>query len=158
RCGRKGFDDPRAVRRQNHQLAGLSGRISTQKPRRGGALRRLCFFRRLCSDFFAHKVSGGLFAPSSSQFPAPPSKFFFVRGKRKTENADKENRVPLLLPHLSPRILRHSFASRAVESNAIPPKHLQTMLGHSSIQVTMDIYAEISDEALQNSMSAFDGI
>ncbi|MCD7902400.1 MAG: hypothetical protein LUF91_01240 [Oscillospiraceae bacterium] len=54
--------------------------------------------------------------------------------------------------------MRHSFASRAVESNAILPKHLQTMLGHSSIQVTMDIYAEISDEALQNSMSAFDGI
>ncbi|MCD8388916.1 MAG: tyrosine-type recombinase/integrase [Oscillospiraceae bacterium] len=64
----------------------------------------------------------------------------------------------MLFPHLSPHILRHSFASRAVESNAIPPKHLQTMLGHSSIQVTMDIYAEISDEALQNSMSAFDGI
>ncbi|MCD7902727.1 MAG: tyrosine-type recombinase/integrase, partial [Oscillospiraceae bacterium] len=78
--------------------------------------------------------------------------------KAETENADKENRPPLLLPHLSPHTLRHSFASRAVESNAIPPKHLQTMLGHSSIQVTMDIYAEISDEALQNSMSAFDGI
>ncbi|MCC8077072.1 MAG: tyrosine-type recombinase/integrase [Oscillospiraceae bacterium] len=78
--------------------------------------------------------------------------------KAEMENADKENRLSLLLPHLSPHILRHSFASRAVESNAIPPKHLQTMLGHSSIQVTMDIYAEISDEALQNSMSAFDGI
>ncbi|MCD7903461.1 MAG: tyrosine-type recombinase/integrase, partial [Oscillospiraceae bacterium] len=55
--------------------------------------------------------------------------------KAEMENADKENRLPLLLPHLSPHILRHSFASRAVESNAIPPKHLQTMLGHSSIQV-----------------------
>ncbi|MCC8155676.1 MAG: tyrosine-type recombinase/integrase [Oscillospiraceae bacterium] len=64
----------------------------------------------------------------------------------------------MLFPHLSPHTLRRSFASRAIESNAIPPKHLQTMLGHSSFQVTMDIYAEISDEALQNSMSAFDGI
>ncbi len=135
----------------------MSGRISTQKPDIGGAQCAAYVFRKLRSVFFARKVSANC-SPLIVAVLRVSVKILTRSEKAETENADKEKLAPLLLPHLSPHTLRHSFTSRAVESNAIPPKHLQTMLGHSSIQVTMDIYAEISDEALQNFMSAFDEI
>ncbi|MCD7853240.1 MAG: tyrosine-type recombinase/integrase, partial [Oscillospiraceae bacterium] len=68
----------------------------------------------------------------------------------------EEYRLPLLLPNISPHILRHTFASRVVESNIIPPKHLQTILGHSNIQITMNVYAGISDEVLKNFVTKFE--
>ena len=42
-------------------------------------------------------------------------------------------------------ILRHTFATRVLESG-INPKVLQKWLGHSSIKITMDIYSEIQSE------------
>ena len=38
--------------------------------------------------------------------------------------------------------LRHTYASLMAEAGA-PPKYVQEQLGHSSIQVTMDIYSHL---------------
>lgn len=38
--------------------------------------------------------------------------------------------------------LRHTYASRMAEAGA-PPKYVQKQLGHSSFQVTMDIYSHL---------------
>lgn len=39
--------------------------------------------------------------------------------------------------------LRHTFASESADQGA-PPKYVQSQLGHSSIQMTMDIYIPFS--------------
>lgn len=48
------------------------------------------------------------------------------------------------LPHISAHILRHSYATRAVE-HGMNYKALQSALGHSKIGVTMDTYAKPND-------------
>ena len=49
------------------------------------------------------------------------------------------------LPHISAHILRHSYAARAVE-NGVDYKALQESLGHTTIGVTMDVYAKPNDD------------
>ena len=41
--------------------------------------------------------------------------------------------------------LRHTYASELAEEGA-PPKYVQLQLGHSSIQVTMDIYSHLFEK------------
>lgn len=43
--------------------------------------------------------------------------------------------------------LRHSYATIAVKE-AVPPKILQTVLGHKSISTTMDIYTDVRKESI----------
>lgn len=46
---------------------------------------------------------------------------------------------------LSPHILRHTFATRCFE-RGIPPKIVQSYLGHSKVDITLDIYTHVSKE------------
>jgi site-specific recombinase XerD len=43
--------------------------------------------------------------------------------------------------------LRHSYATIAVKNN-VPPKILQTVLGHKNISTTMDIYTDVRKESI----------
>lgn len=52
---------------------------------------------------------------------------------------------------IHPHTLRHSFATRCFEAG-IQPKVVQTLLGHSSIQVTMDLYTHVSFEKCRKDM------
>ena len=46
---------------------------------------------------------------------------------------------------------RHTFATRAIE-NDMNPKTLQRILGHSSLQMTMNLYCHVSDDKLFDEM------
>ena len=63
--------------------------------------------------------------------------------KRIYENYNKVE--PLLLPHFSAHHLRHTFCTRLCE-NESNLKVIQSVMGHSDIQTTMDIYAECTQE------------
>jgi integrase len=63
---------------------------------------------------------------------------------REEVNAARENRKPLLLPHFSCHHLRHTFCSRLCE-NETNLKVIQSVMGHASIETTMDVYAEVTD-------------
>ncbi len=56
--------------------------------------------------------------------------------------AAKEHRDPELLPHISSHILRHTACTRMAESG-MNPKVLQYIMGHASIEVTMDVYTHL---------------
>ena len=43
--------------------------------------------------------------------------------------------------------LRHTFATRCIE-NGMQPKTLQKILGHSTINTTMNLYVHVTDEQL----------
>lgn len=53
--------------------------------------------------------------------------------------ARQEDRSPLLLPKISPHILRHTFCTRLCE-NERDLKVVQTVMGHKNIKTTMDVY------------------
>lgn len=68
-------------------------------------------------------------------------------------NAKKEHREPVIIPHFSCHHLRHTFCTRFCE-NETNVKVIQSIMGHASIETTMDIYAEVTEmtkkEALDN--------
>lgn len=55
---------------------------------------------------------------------------------------------------LSMHTLRHTFATRAIEQG-MQPKVLQTILGHSTLAITMDTYVHITDDEKENEMKKF---
>ncbi len=67
--------------------------------------------------------------------------------------AKKEKREPVIIPHFSCHHLRHTFCSRFCE-NETNVKVIQTIMGHASIETTMDIYADINDNKKIESMNA----
>ena len=61
--------------------------------------------------------------------------------KRRTGHSSETSETERM-PHLTPHILRHTFATRAIE-RGIPPKVVQELLGHSSITITLDLYTHV---------------
>lgn len=54
-----------------------------------------------------------------------------------------------------PHAFRHTFATRAIE-NGMNPKTLQKILGHSTLQMTMDLYCHVTDDTLFEEMKKMD--
>ncbi len=59
------------------------------------------------------------------------------------------------LPHISNHTLRHTFATRMYEAG-VSMKAMQTVLGHSAISTTMDIYTDASDQHVAAELSVLD--
>ena len=64
--------------------------------------------------------------------------------------AKKEHREALLIPDFSCHHLRHTFATRLCETET-NLKVIQSIMGHRSIETTMDIYAEATERKKQES-------
>ena len=62
-----------------------------------------------------------------------------------------------LLPFFSCHILRHTFATRLCESGT-NLKVVQNVLGHSNIQMTLDIYTDVEDDFKQKEFERIDDI
>ena len=58
---------------------------------------------------------------------------------------------------LSMHTLRHSFATRCIESG-MRPKTLQKILGHSTINLTMALYVHVTDDSLSSEMKKFEAM
>lgn len=55
------------------------------------------------------------------------------------------------IPKFSMHVLRHTFATRCIEGG-IKPKTLQTLLGHSNIGITMNLYVHTTEEEKKKEM------
>lgn len=77
--------------------------------------------------------------------------------KRECVIAEGECREPILLPHITAHILRHTAYTRLAEAG-IDPKALQVIMGHSDIATTMDIYNHADYERIQNEMKKAENI
>ena len=51
--------------------------------------------------------------------------------------------------------LRHTFATRAIECG-MNPKTLQKLLGHGTLQMTMDLYCHVTEDTLFLEMEKFE--
>ena len=60
--------------------------------------------------------------------------------------------------HITPHVFRHTFATRAIEAG-MQPQVLKTILGHSSLAMTMDLYSHVlpdtKAEQMEKISSAF---
>ena len=56
---------------------------------------------------------------------------------------------------ISMHTLRHSFATRCIESG-MKPKTLQKILGHANISMTMDLYVHVTEDEKQKEMQKFE--
>ena len=70
--------------------------------------------------------------------------------------AKEEDREAVMLPNFSAHILRHTFCTRLCE-NETNLKFIQSVMGHSDISTTMDIYADATDEKKQEIMNSLQG-
>ncbi len=61
------------------------------------------------------------------------------------------------LPHIRLHDCRHTFATLLLEQG-VSPKVVQTMLGHSSIAITLDIYSHVSLELEQQAAEKLNAV
>ena len=55
-------------------------------------------------------------------------------------------------PHVTPHMFRHTFATKCVNSG-MRPKTLQTILGHSDINITLNLYCHVKDDVKTEEMN-----
>ncbi len=70
---------------------------------------------------------------------------------------DKINNTGIEFEHVHPHALRHTFATRCIE-NGMPPQVLKTILGHSSLAMTMDLYAHVLPDTKAEEMQKIAGL
>jgi len=71
--------------------------------------------------------------------------------------AQKEGREPLVFEHIHPKTLRHSFTTKATE-RGMEPKTLQRIMGHSKLELTMNLYVHSTVEKKQEDMNLLAGV
>lgn len=59
--------------------------------------------------------------------------------------------------HITCHCLRHTFATRCIE-NGMPPQVLKTILGHSNLSMTMDLYSHVLPNTKQEEMQKIAGL
>ena len=69
--------------------------------------------------------------------------------------AQEENREPFLLPHLTPHIMRHTFCTRFCE-NETNVRVIQEIMGHSSINITMNVYSHVTVDKAKECMESME--
>lgn len=88
--------------------------------------------------------SGFLFVNKSGQpYSAHHYQEALCRAVQKYNRTHEEQ-----LPKISPHVLRHTFCTRLVNKN-INPKSLQYIMGHSDINITLNLYAHVSLDAVK---------
>ncbi|MGB4779290.1 tyrosine-type recombinase/integrase [Microbacterium sp.] len=85
-----------------------------------------------------------VFGPGDDPMPLPNSKAgWFAGAVKRARKADTS------FPHITPHGLRHTAASLAISAGA-NVKAVQRMLGHASAAMTLDTYADLFDDDLDD--------
>lgn len=66
-------------------------------------------------------------------------------------DAKREHREPVIIPHFTCHVLRHTFCSRLCESD-MNIKVIQEIMGHKTVETTLDIYTEVNFNKKQDSL------
>lgn len=106
------------------------------------------------TDFLFITKNGTVFAPNAvNSFLKNIVEHY---NKKEMDMTLRKGREPELLPHISSHNLRHTFCTRLCE-NESNLKVIQSVMGHSDIKTTMDIYAECTQEKKQEVFANLNG-
>ena len=94
------------------------------------------------SDFVFLNRFGNIYLPMDVNRAI--KRIYTSANNQEVEQAKKENRTPIEIRHFSVHNLRHTFCTRLceVENNI---KLIMSIMGHSDVQTTMNIYNEIQE-------------
>lgn len=85
---------------------------------------------------------------SVNSYPMQESNYrYTLKGIVKKFNKNHEEQLPNITPH----ILRHTFCTKLAQMN-MNPKNPQYIMGHSSITITLDLYAHASEVGANKEM------
>lgn len=154
--------------------------FTLQTPKTNSSIRIIPMVSKVAKALKLHKwqqstlrmETGNLFRPKAgfenlvfvSESGSPIYKTFVDRNlkrivteinEREKEAAAKEKRQPAIFEPISPHTLRHSFATRAFEKG-MKPKTVQEILGHSSLNMTMDLYTHVTESTKAEEMAVFE--
>lgn len=103
------------------------------------------------SDFVFTNSQGKPYATNAINFVLAN----VVKGYNQAEEikAETEHRKPVLLPHISAHILRHTACTRLAETG-LEPKVLQYIMGHANVSITLDVYTHLDFTQIQEKMEA----
>lgn len=92
---------------------------------------------------------------------------FVTRNNKPTQQFIVQECISAIIRHIQDRYpdferfsshcFRHTFATRAIE-NGMNPKTLQKLLGHGSLQMTMDLYCHVTDDTLFEAMKMMEKV
>lgn len=92
---------------------------------------------------------------------------FVTKNNRPSQQFIVQECIELIIRHIqekhtdferfSTHCFRHTFATRAIE-NGMNPKTLQKLLGHGSLQMTMDLYCHVTDDTLFEEMKIMEKV
>lgn len=97
---------------------------------------------------FSNKL-GGLHNPHCVN--AAIKRIYEAHNAKEIIDAKKARREPIIIPHFTCHILRHTFCSRLCE-NEMNIKVIQEIMGHANVETTLDIYAEVNFNKKQESL------
>lgn len=151
-----------------------------QAPKTNSSIRTIPMVSKVSKILKLHKwrqgtiqlETGKLFRPRTgfenlvfvSEFGNPLYETFVNRHLKKivaeinaeeNEEAMREKRKPVIFEPISPHTLRHTFATRAFEKG-MRPKTVQEILGHSSLDMTMDLYTHVTENTKAKEMAVFE--
>ena len=78
-------------------------------------------------------------------------RIYEAHNAREIIDAKREHREPVIIPHFSRHVLRHTFCSRLCESD-MNVKVIQEIMGHKNVETTLDIYTEVNYNKKKDSL------
>ncbi len=104
----------------------------------------ICCSVEICgmSNFIFYNRFGSIHNPSGVNRAI--KKFVADYNMAEAIAAKKQKRNAIMLPNFSCHIFRHTFCTRLCET-ATNLKYIQEIMGHSDINTTLDVYAEIQE-------------
>lgn len=112
------------------------------------SLKRVITTRSVPQELMIDGYYGFLFVNPSTGIPYTRAAIRYVLNELIDEHNGCNKQQ---LPHLSPHIFRHTFASTMIQSG-VDAKTLQHILGHANISTTLDTYTHMFEDAIVSAM------
>ena len=107
-----------------------------------------------CKDFVFISKTGNVFDPGNIRLTI--KRIINKMNKEETELAKAEGREAIIFDYFTPHCMRHTFATRCYEKG-VREKVIQKILGHSKLDMTLNIYTHTTEEMIEEDIRKLEG-
>ncbi len=105
-------------------------------------------------DFVFTSKTGNVFCPGNIRLMI--KRIINKMNQKETELAKAEGREPVIFEYFTPHCMRHTFATRCYEKG-VREKVIQKILGHSKLDMTLNIYTHTTEEMIEEDIKKLEG-